>query len=137
MALQGKHHPYMGMREDLFWIHAAAVLMKDTFNRGPQRSQRTGSAAKSRFTVELAPLADLMDAFSVHQAPHCRDRVFALLGLADDDLDRSELAPNYASPFEALERRLCDHPFGNGVTVTASVNTLDQRLIFLGSEAAC
>jgi hypothetical protein len=51
-----------------------------------------------RFSLEIRSLAELVDMFYTRQATNTCDKVYALLGISSDDLDKAGLRPNYNIP---------------------------------------
>src|SRR5580700_5722798 len=48
-----------------------------------------------RYSLEIRPLAELVDMFQTHQASDPHDKVYALLGISSDDPSKAGLQPDY------------------------------------------
>ncbi len=53
-------------------------------------------------SLELCPLAELVDMFHTRQASDLRDKVYALLGMSSDNPGKAGLQPDYKISWEKL-----------------------------------
>ena len=70
-----------------------------------------------RFTLGIGSLGELIDMYHGHEATEWHDRVFALLGMASDDLSGSGILPDYKVPWAELFRQLNKFLLGGQVSV--------------------
>lgn len=113
-------------------LNSMAQLMKDAFVRTRQNTD--GVVVKARFSLNISRLGDLLAMFCTHEATDARDKIFALLGMACDDLEGSGLEPDYSLPFDVLIGRLCSYLFGSGLSLLG-VNALDKPVLYLKGKA--
>lgn len=71
-------------------------------------------------------LAELVDNYHDHQASRLHDKVYALMGMCNDNLHDTGLELNYALPWKTLLLRLTQHLLGD-----VSVRTWDDRQVAL------
>lgn len=86
------------------------LLMKDTFDRSQQTRNGTGDETNSPFALQLAPLVDLMHIFVTGFATRAEDSIYALLGIASDPPDDSDLTPVHRTLFDAHSLNLLERP---------------------------
>jgi hypothetical protein len=67
--------------------------------RAGLRSKETPNSPK-RFSLEIRPLAELIDMFHTRKATDVRDKIYALLGMSSDDPGKAGLRPNYGLPWK-------------------------------------
>ncbi|EHK45650.1 hypothetical protein TRIATDRAFT_291940 [Trichoderma atroviride IMI 206040] len=56
----------------------------------------------STFSLNIAPLSELIDMYHAREASDCRDKVYALLGMSSDNYSPRDLSPNYDIQWETL-----------------------------------
>ncbi|KAK1242545.1 hypothetical protein MKX08_005357 [Trichoderma sp. CBMAI-0020] len=56
----------------------------------------------STFSLNIAPLSELIDMYHAREASDCRDKVYALLGMSSDNYSPRDLSPNYDVQWETL-----------------------------------
>ncbi len=79
-----------------------------------------------RYSLQIRPLAELVDMFHTRQASDPRDKVYALLGMSSDDLSKASLQPDYKISWENLSQQFVNFVLGKGVFVETSSN---QRMV--------
>jgi hypothetical protein len=75
---------------------------------------------RPRYTPDTAgglPLVDLLNMYHKREATKSHDKVYALLGLCNEDLETSGLRPDYSVSWAELLSRLIRHVFGTEVQV--------------------
>ena len=80
------------------------------------RSKYTADLPK-RFSLEILPLASLIDLFYTRQATDPRDKVYALLGMSIDDPNKAALQPDYTISWEILFEQLVQYALGEDTAV--------------------
>jgi hypothetical protein len=70
-----------------------------------------------RVSQDICPLGELVDMYHTHEATKRHDKVYALLGMSSDGLDRANLLPNYRVPWEELLQRLVKFLFHEKISV--------------------
>ena len=68
-------------------------------------------------TTSGLPLVDLLNMYHKREATQRHDKVYALLGLCNEDLEASGLLPDYSISWSELLSRLIRHVFGTEVQV--------------------
>ncbi|KAK3997995.1 heterokaryon incompatibility protein-domain-containing protein [Cladorrhinum sp. PSN332] len=100
-----------------------------------------------RYSVNIAPLADLIEAYRGHEATDRRDKIYALLGMSSDDPGAAGMVPDYAISFQELIRRYVNIVFsckaavhisddGNTVVIKATgfvLQVLEHSSTYYGS----
>ncbi|KAF4624273.1 hypothetical protein G7Y89_g13898 [Cudoniella acicularis] len=76
-----------------------------------------------RFSLEIGCLVELVDMFHTREASDVRDKVYALLGMSSDDLNKAGLQPDYDVPWNKLFQKLVKFVLGKDVSVEASDNS--------------
>lgn len=98
---------------------STSYLIKDSIFKSKRAGQRLGM-----FSLELAPLADLLNIYRHREATDPRDKLFALLGMASDIHIPAELLPDYSVPWQSVYSRLFRHFVGQDALVK-TFNTPD------------
>ncbi|KAF8861593.1 HET-domain-containing protein [Acephala macrosclerotiorum] len=80
-----------------------------------------------RFSLEIGRLVELVDMFHTREASDARDKVYALLGMAFDDLSKAGLQPDYNIPWNKLFQKLVKFVLGKDISVETSDN--NQRAV--------
>jgi hypothetical protein len=75
------------------------------------------SSSSKRMTLNISTLGELMSMYNTHQASQRHDKVYALLGMASDDIADAGLSPDYNVPWEELQRRLFSFLLGAHVSI--------------------
>ena len=78
-----------------------------------------------RYSLEIGPLAELIDMFHTRQASESRDQVYALRGMSLDDPSKATLQPDYTISWGKLFEKLVKFVLGQD----AFVETSSQRLM--------
>ncbi|KAK0640661.1 heterokaryon incompatibility protein-domain-containing protein [Cercophora newfieldiana] len=60
---------------------------------------------EGRFTLDIAPLGELLDMYQSRNASKSHDRAYALLGMASHEL-RSQLVPDYEAPWSQVMQKI-------------------------------
>ncbi|CCD52555.1 hypothetical protein ACHAPC_003355 [Botrytis cinerea] len=76
-----------------------------------------------RFSLQIRPLAELIDMFYTRQATDIRDKLFALLGMSSDDPGKAGLQPNYEASWEEVFQQLVKFVLGKDISFRASSQT--------------
>ncbi|KAF5554458.1 ACB 4-hydroxyacetophenone monooxygenase [Fusarium napiforme] len=71
------------------------VLTVGYLARGATFRSRCAAGQAGRFSLDISPLAQLVDMFHGRQASDRRDKIYALLGMSSDDPSNSGLLANY------------------------------------------
>ena len=88
-------------------------LIRDSIFRSKQLAK-----TQERFTLAIQPLAELIDVYHAQEATKCHDKIYALLGMSQDDLRESGLLPDYGVPWEEILQRLVKYILGKAASVT-------------------
>ncbi|PQE15502.1 hypothetical protein CJF32_00006848 [Rutstroemia sp. NJR-2017a WRK4] len=83
------------------------------------RSKHTASS-KQRFTLGIRSLAELLDMFHIREASKSHDKVYALLGMSSDELEKGVLEPDYEISWEELFQKLIKFILGEHISLKAS-----------------
>jgi ankyrin repeat protein len=83
------------------------------------RSKYTANSPE-RFSLEIRPLAELIDMFHTRHASDPRDKVYALLGMSLDDPSKATLQPDYTISWEQLFQKLVKYVLGKDTFVDTS-----------------
>ncbi|RYO85518.1 hypothetical protein DL766_005733 [Monosporascus sp. MC13-8B] len=115
--------------QSLLWgsqnqVRAATYLIKEAIFR-PRRT----AMSSGRFSLGMRSLGELIDMYHTHEATERHDRIFALLGMASDDLNGSGILPNYEIPWELLFQRLVKFLLGGEVSVKTWVEAYDHQAV--------
>ena len=78
-----------------------------------------------KYSLEIRPLAELVDMFHTRQASDPLDKVYALLGMSSDDPSKAGLQPDYTISWEELFQQLIKFILGKDV----SMETFSQRAV--------
>jgi hypothetical protein len=70
-----------------------------------------------RASLNICSLRDLISMYHTHQATRPHDKIYALLGMASDDLSSSELLPDYTLPWVELLQRVVRFFLGGEVRI--------------------
>jgi hypothetical protein len=87
--------------------------------RADLRSKYTANLPE-RFSLKIQSLAELIDMFHIRQATDTRDKVYALLGMSSDDLEKAGLQPDYEISWEELFQQLVKFVLGKDISVKTS-----------------
>ncbi|KAF5699263.1 ACB 4-hydroxyacetophenone monooxygenase [Fusarium mundagurra] len=99
------------------------VLTVAYLAKGAAFRPRCATGKSDRFSLDIFPLAQLVDMFHGHQASDRRDKIYALLGMCSDDPRVSGLLVNYDISWATLFKQLV-----NSILSDASyVDTWDNR----------
>lgn len=91
---------------------AVITLIRKAIFRSPYRANITGPSA-----LGIGPLASLINMYNTHSATQRHDKIYALLGMATDDLSNAGLLPDYSVPWDELLRRFGVFLLGKSVHV--------------------
>ncbi len=78
---------------------------------------------QERFSLNIQPLAGLVDMFHTRQAKDPRDKVYALLGMSLDDPSKATLLPDYTISWGNLFEKLVKYILGEDTLVESSSQT--------------
>jgi hypothetical protein len=73
--------------------------------------------SSSRTTLDICTLGELMTMYNAHQATQRHDKIYALIGMASDNIHDAGLSSNYSVPWEELQRRLFCFLLGEQINV--------------------
>ncbi|RYP34406.1 hypothetical protein DL767_004275 [Monosporascus sp. MG133] len=105
-----------GLQSLLLWSQSRARPVTYLIREAIFRPRRTAMPS-GRFSLGIYSLGELIDMYHTHEATEHHDRVFALLGMASDDLSGSDILPNYDISWEQLFQRLVKFLLGRQVSV--------------------
>lgn len=109
-------------------LQSGVNLMKKAFQRNGHRGVESlevlATTPNHPFSLDIAPLAGLLDMYLTRQATDVRDKVYALLGMCSDDVRSSGLTPDYSRPLGKFFDLVCNHLFG---MVPISIKTCGDR----------
>lgn len=80
----------------------------------------------------IAPLSELVEMYFTHEATKHHDKVYALLGMCSDDVNKAGLLPDYHLPWDVLLQRLLKHLVSQQISVETHV---DRHLAVIRSKA--
>ncbi|KAF5635754.1 ACB 4-hydroxyacetophenone monooxygenase [Fusarium sp. NRRL 52700] len=118
------HEDYTGLR---LLVLSLAYLAKGAAFRSRCTTRQAG-----RFSLDICPLAQLVDMFHGRQASDPRDKIYALLGMCSDDPSISGLLVNYNISWATVFRQ-CVNLFLSG----ASVDTWDNSELAVIRTKGC
>jgi len=72
----------------------------------------------SHFSLQIRPLAELVDLYHCRQATDPRDKVFALLGMSTGDPGAAGIVPDYEASWEDVIRKLVQFSLSHETAVT-------------------
>ncbi|KAF2805780.1 HET-domain-containing protein, partial [Mytilinidion resinicola] len=82
------------------------------------------------------PLGQLIDTYHTHEATNRHDKVYALLGMTSDDINKAGLSPNYEVPWKELLRRLVKFLLSEEISVETQgdedIAVIKSKGFFLG-----
>ncbi|KAH8730409.1 heterokaryon incompatibility protein-domain-containing protein, partial [Phaeosphaeriaceae sp. PMI808] len=110
-------------------LDVSNTLLEDTTTpvaflvRGAAFRSRTMSQKQRRFSLDICSLSELVDKYHAQKATRLHDKVYALLGMCQDDLSKAGLEPNYTLKWGELMQRLVKFLLGDNV----SINTWDNK----------
>jgi hypothetical protein len=82
-------------------VRAVITLIRGAIFRFPSKR-----SSPERPPLGILPLGELLSMYSTHEATHRHDKVYALLGMATDDISNAGLSPDYNVPWDELLRRV-------------------------------
>lgn len=91
---------------------AVITLVREAIFRPRLKSNESDMAS-----LNIRPLAELINMYSTLSATHRHDKIYALLGMATDDLNDSGLLPDYTVPWDELLRRLVAFLLGDNIRI--------------------
>jgi len=77
---------------------------------------------QDRFSLNIRPLCELVDMYHSHKATFLLDKVYALLGMSNDDPYAAGLEPNYEAAWRDVFRKLVQFCLSDQI----SINTWDR-----------
>jgi hypothetical protein len=80
--------------------HASITLIRGAIFRS-----RSRQCSPDKSALGILPLRELLSMYNTHEATHRHDKIYALLGMATDDVSNAGLSPNYDLPWDELLRR--------------------------------
>jgi hypothetical protein len=101
--------------------------------RAGLRSKYTTNSPK-RFSLEIRPLAELIDMFHTREASYVRDKVYALLGMSSDDPVKAGLRPDYKVSWKELFQKLVKFVLGKYVSVEIPDDSDDSQRAVIKSK---
>jgi len=78
-------------------IHPVMYLMRHSFLRPKWATRDDG-----KLSLNIRPLAELIDMYHTREATDRRDKVYALLAMSSDDATTRDLSPDYEIPWSTL-----------------------------------
>ncbi|KAK4446763.1 heterokaryon incompatibility protein-domain-containing protein [Podospora aff. communis PSN243] len=107
----------------------------------PWRSRNLASVSAERFSLDIGPLAELVDMYRNRKATDCRDKIFALLGMSNDNWQgkNARIVADYRSSWDAIceqffqslySREISTHPWR-----TRGITAIHGRAQILGQLA--
>lgn len=112
LGLQQLNLPDKGFAESQALIRSVVFLISQAIFRPKSTSWWSG-----RTTLEISPLAELIDMYHDHEATVRHDKIFALLGMSTDDLTGSGLLIDYNIPWVKLFESLLLFVSGKSLSV--------------------
>ncbi|KAI0509483.1 HET domain protein [Xylaria bambusicola] len=103
-------------------VHSLTYLLEDLLFRPKYVSPRM-----NRFSLDMAPLGQLIDLYYTRKATDRRDKVYALLGMSSDIYSPHSLSVNYTISWGHLFRQLVQFVFGQ----ETFVDTWDEEEVAL------
>jgi hypothetical protein len=73
--------------------------------------------SSSRATLDICTLGELMTMYNAHQATQRHDKIYALIGMASDDIHDAGLSPDYSVLWKELQRRLFCFLLGKQISI--------------------
>jgi hypothetical protein len=74
-------------------------------------------SSSSRVTLDICTLGELISMYNTHQATQPHDKIYALLGMASDDISDAGLAPDYSVPWQQIQLRILSWVLGDKISV--------------------
>jgi ankyrin repeat protein len=90
-------------------------------------------SGSGKSSLDICPLGELIDMYHTHEATELHDKVFALLGMSNDNLNKASLSPNYGVPWEELLQDLVKFLLYDKI----SIETLGDKQIALIKSKGC
>jgi hypothetical protein len=81
-----------------------------------------------RASLNICSLRDLISMYHTHQATRPHDKIYALLGMASDDLSSSELLPDYTVPWDELLQRVVRFFLGKEVRIKTWSDKMEAEI---------
>ncbi|KAL8366555.1 hypothetical protein RB595_010421 [Gaeumannomyces hyphopodioides] len=118
-------------------IPPIAHLIRDAVFR--RRHDRNDTNRLARFSLNIRPLAELVDMYHSRKATVPLDKVYALLGMSSDD-PAAKIEANYTSSWEDLFRKLIHFSLSNQMSVSTwdgeEVAVIEARGYVLGEVSS-
>jgi hypothetical protein len=92
--------------------HASITLIRGAIFRS-----RSRQCSPDKSALGILPLRELLSMYNTHEATHRHDKIYALLGMATDDVSNAGLSPNYDLPWDELLRRVVVFILGDNVQI--------------------
>ncbi|KAK4195883.1 hypothetical protein QBC40DRAFT_268909 [Triangularia verruculosa] len=113
-------------------IPPIVYLIQDAVFR-PRYEGNNKTSPQERFSLHIRPLGELVDMYHTHKATICSDKVYALLGMSDDNPHAAGLEANYKVTWGHVLRTLVHFCLSKSIAV--SVSTGDSAEAALVIEA--
>ena len=92
-------HPHLlGLIPPILYLIRGAVFRA--------RYKGDNISRQDKFSLEIDPLCELVDMYHTHKATELLDKVYALLGMSNDDPEAAGLEPNYKAAWGEVFRKL-------------------------------
>jgi hypothetical protein len=98
--------------DQYFRAHASLTLIRGAIFRS-----RSRQCSPAKPALGILPLGELLGMYNTHEATHRHDKIYALLGMATDDVSHAGLSPNYDVPWDELLRRVVMFILGDNLQI--------------------
>ncbi|KAK4160289.1 heterokaryon incompatibility protein-domain-containing protein [Cladorrhinum sp. PSN259] len=107
--------PDKEIRNSLLRLHPVTRLMRHAAFRS-----RNENYSSPRYSLNIAPLSELIDLYKTFEATDPRDKIYALMGMSSDNPSAAGLVPDYTICFEELIQRYINTHVSPHAHVTVS-----------------
>jgi hypothetical protein len=107
----------------------------------PFRSRNFASVSSERFSLDIGPLGQLVDMYCNRKATDRRDKIFALLGMSNDNWQgkNTRIAVDYKSSWDAICRQFFQILYSREISAnpwrTSGITAVEGRAQILGQLA--
>jgi hypothetical protein len=115
-ALQLSYHKYSHLQS---LIPLIVSLVQDAVFR-PRYERNDKTSPQERFSLQIRPLGELVDMYHTNNATVCLDKVYALLGMSDDNPHAAGLESNYELAWGDVLRTLVHFCLSKSISVNVS-----------------
>jgi hypothetical protein len=95
------------------------------------------TSSLERASLNICSLGELLSMYHTHQSTRRHDKIYALLGMASDDLTASGLLPDYKIPWEQVWQRLIRYIFGGQVRIKTWGDREEAEIYGNGNVLGC